>query len=108
MRGATVWGLGTMVLGAVFLADGFGVFDVPPAGRWWPALFVLAGLSAAVRPEFRAFGAVVALPGLLALLHTTGVVPFARSWPVLLLAGGAALVFAGSRRSGSEKTLGAP
>jgi hypothetical protein len=98
-----------MVLGALFALDQMGTVDVPPAGRWWPALLVVTGAARFVEaPQFRAVGAALALVGALLLLHTLDVLPLGRSWPALLLALGAGLVVAALRgRAGGARAPGA-
>jgi predicted membrane protein len=90
-------GLVVLALGVIFLLDAAGVLDASTAiSRWWPSVFVAAGLLAlAERPPARSRATILLGAGLVLLAFTTHLVDesaWAYLWPVGLILAGLSIV----------------
>lgn len=98
VTGRTVAGIILVLLGILFTLDNFGLVEAGDVFRYWPLLFVAAGLAKLVRarlPEQRFAGALIAAFGAALLLHNLDLVRFhfRDIWPFFLVFGGAFLVW---------------
>ncbi len=92
-----VLGLVVLLLGAVFLADGAGLLNADSALALWPVAVVVVGLVVVLQPDTanRAVGAILLVAGVWLLLNALGVwsYGFWRTWPYLLIAFGAWMIY---------------
>lgn len=59
-QGRIFWGLVLMLVGAMFLLDQLGRLDFGEiASRWWPAVFIIIGLSILIGNRFRDAGGAI-------------------------------------------------
>lgn len=111
-QGRIFWGLLLIVLGVLFLLDQLGEFDFGyMVSRWWPAIFILVGVSILIGNNFRdagaglffiAFGAFFLLMRLRILDRSL----WHYFWPVLIIAVGLWILLkpalAGSKKKTAE------
>jgi predicted membrane protein len=111
-QGRIVWGLILILVGVLFLFDQMGRLDFGEiVARWWPAVFILIGLSILIGNRFRdagggvffiLFGAFFLLMRLRIFDHTA----WHYFWPLIIVACGLWLIlkptFAGARKKAFE------
>ena len=110
-QGRIFWGLLLIVLGVLFLLDQMGEFDFGyMIARWWPAIFILIGISILVGNNFRdagaglffiAFGAFFLLMRLRILDRSL----WHYFWPVLIIANGLWILLRPALGGGKKKRL---
>lgn len=102
ITGRTVAGLILVLLGVVFTLDNFGVIEAGEIFRYWPLLLVGAGLAKLAHarlPEQRVAGSIFVAVGAALLLRNLHVISFhiRDVWPLVLVFGGAFLVWGSFR-----------
>lgn len=93
-----VFGVVLMAAGVLFTLDNFGVVRAEQWVRFWPLALVAVGLSrlqAAMSGRAQAAAAVWIAAGLGLLADSLGWIPEGGFWPLVMIAGGAYLVFQG-------------
>ena len=103
--GTAIIGLGVLAVGAILLLDNFGFVEADDLFAFWPALFILVGISHFVRPEgSRRYlaGSIFIAVGAIMLASNLDFIRFGiwDLWPVLLVIGGLSLILRPFRRSG--------
>ena len=99
-----VWGFFLILLGLGFLAERYGMIEVPEAARLWPVvMFVIA----ATQVIDRRFGSAVMFVGMgvvfLASANEWWGLTYRNSWPLLMVAGGAGIVVKALTREDSKR-----
>jgi hypothetical protein len=101
--GRLVFGVALVLLGGYFLFDQLGMVELDLPWRWWPLILVAMGLARVASPgdEGRRGGVWLIVIGLwlLANFHGWAGLTWESSWPLLLVAAGAMIVW----RSVSER-----
>ncbi len=97
-----VVGVLAIAIGTVLLLDRMGVLYAHDVFRFWPVLLIAAGVLGMLRPDSPGkvvWSGMVALGGLLLLLHELGYLHFTwnEAWPVLLIAAGILMLWEGMR-----------
>lgn len=104
LTGRLVFGFVVILLGVLFTLDNLGVLEAGELLRWWPAAFVVFGISRLAGLYCRqriVAGIVFTLVGALLLLREAGFPapdPWA-FWPILLVAAGISMVSGTLRRA---------
>jgi predicted membrane protein len=103
--GSAVLGIGVLAVGAILLLDNFGFVESENLFDWWPALFILVGISHFVRPKgSRRYTAasVFIFIGAVLLLSNLGYIAFGiwDLWPVILVIAGLGLILKPFRQRG--------
>ena len=98
-------GILLVLLGALFLADQFGVLSFGLVfARWWPALLILAGvLNLLERPSSVMAPVLMITVGVAVLLSKLGYLQLSsvwKLWPLVLISVGLSIVFSGARGKG--------
>src|SRR5205823_6120557 len=93
-------GVAVIAFGVLFTLDTLGIVDAGSVLRLWPLVFVYWGAYEILGWGHRrraVMGAILAFVGIWMVLYNYGVVPVAvtRLWPLVLIALGAKLVYAG-------------
>jgi hypothetical protein len=95
-RNRTSLGLVLVAVGVILTLDSTGVFGTASPGRWWPLLLVGVGIVKVRQPREdgqRAVGVAFLLLG--SVLQLMSVVATCCSWPLLMVAFGAFLIWRG-------------
>ena len=98
-------GLILIALGTIFLAEQMGADWRWGLHRNWPVLLLVIGVAQLVvqRGESIRGGLWLLFLGTLFMLHTWGIVPLGRSWPLFIIAGGVSIMLSrGPRRDRDE------
>jgi predicted membrane protein len=108
-QGRIFWGLIFIIVGALFLLDQMGQLDVGEIiGRYWPAIFILIGISIIIANDFKTSGAGIffILFGAFFLLMDMKI--FDRAvwhyfWPLLIVGLGFWILFRPARGADKKK-----
>ncbi len=99
-RSYLFWGLALIILGSLFLVDRLGLADIGNVWNLWPAFIALQGALAVMFANNLAeaisgfFSIVVAFWVYACIEHLWGWT-FLATWPVIVIAGGVAMVLRG-------------
>jgi hypothetical protein len=99
MQSRTTLGLTLVVVGSILALDGAGILRPTGLGTWWPLLLIGAGFVKVRQPREdgqRAAGVAFLMLG--GLLQLTSILAFRSSWPLLMVAAGAFLLWQGVDR----------
>ncbi len=97
-HGTLIAGLLAIAIGTVLLLDRMGLVYAHDVFRFWPVLLIAAGVAGMLRPDTPgkvAWSGIVALFGLVLLLHELGYLHFTwrEIWPVFLIVAGILLLW---------------
>lgn len=84
-----------IVIGTVVLLDHMGYLSADRLWKFWPVLLIVWGAAKLIEACNRVFGAIVALLGVLLLLHNLGYtrLNWADLWPLVLIGVGLSLIW---------------
>jgi predicted membrane protein len=90
-----VWGAALCVVGGVVLLDHLGVVSIGRLWRFWPMIFVLAGIVDLTHPGKRVWGGLLVLGGVLVQLDTLDIIRlhWVDLWPVVIIAAGLMMIW---------------
>lgn len=90
-----LWGALFIAVGVILLLDHIGIVSAQEFFRYWPMLFVLAGIFNLQRPESRPWGIILILVGAALQLNKLGIthVRLWDLWPIVLIAIGVLIMW---------------
>lgn len=86
-----------VAIGLIFLGDQLGFSLSWNFGRLWPLILIVLGTAKVARSSGGSGGYMLALIGIIFLLHTYGIMTLDSSWPLFIVAAGLSMLFGGRR-----------
>ena len=100
------FGIVAVLAGILLTLDNLGFIDARLFFRWWPALFIWAGINLAVRKDRPLAGSIFALLGLFLLLDNLNYIDldFSDLWPLVLILLGVKIIWRHREERDGEDT----